>query len=218
MREFDAFPSYPPAKRVANRTIHNRIAASYRDHEFYDGDRQNGYGGMKNDGRWGPVAENLIKVYGLTDDSAVLQIGCHKGFLLAELLKRGINVRGTEVSEYAISCSPELVRYFIRKAQFYAQPFEDHEFDLVLCVSPVYAQSLHDCIKTLREIGRVGKGKSFITMGTADTYEDFKLMQKWSILGTLILTRDEWRVVLEHAGYQGDYRFDTAQSLGLVEA
>jgi hypothetical protein len=70
-REFDAFAGYPEPKRAAPRraeanlrTIHNRIyAASYRDREFYDGDRANGYGGMVNDGRWGPIAERLIAEY-----------------------------------------------------------------------------------------------------------------------------------------------------------
>ena len=101
-REFDAFQDYPKAVRKADRTIWNRMMASYRDREFYDGDRQNGYGGMVDDGRWGPIADNLIRVYSLTPDSMVLQIGCHKGFLLNELLRRGINVRGTEISRYAI--------------------------------------------------------------------------------------------------------------------
>src|SRR3990167_6813614 len=216
-REFDAFPIYPPAKRVANRTIANRIAASYRDREFYDGDRMNGYGGMVNDGRWGPVAEHLIDLYGLTPDSSVLQIGCHKGFLLDALLQREINVRGTEVSEYAISQAPDSVRHFIRKSPCSALPFWDHEFDLVLCVQPVYAVVLHDAIKCLREIGRVGRGKSFIPLGTYDTEEELRLMRKWCILANLILTKDEWLAVLNHAGYVGDYRFDTAEFLGLVE-
>jgi len=217
LREFDAFPVYPPAKRVANRTIHNRIAASYRDREFYDGDRQNGYGGMVDDGRWGPVADNLIKVYGLTKESSVLQIGCHKGFLLEELQKRGITAWGTEVSEYAISQASEDIRPFIRLAPPGDIPYYDGEFGLVLCVSPVYANTLRDGIKCLKEIARLGRGKSFITLGAYETEAEFWLMQKWSILGTTILTKEEWLAVLNHVGYQGDYRFDTPQFLGLVE-
>ena len=217
MREFDAFPIYPPAKRVANRTIANRIAASYRDKEFYDGDRMNGYGGIVNDGRWGPVADQLIKVYDLKPGSVVLQVGCHKGFLLDEFLKRGMSVNGTEVSGYAISQAPLSVKYTISQSPCSRLPFGNHVFDLVLCVQPVYAVILSDAIKCLVEIGRVGKGKSFITLGTYETDEDLKLMRKWAILGNLILTKEEWLAVLEHVGYAGDYRFDTAEFLGLVE-
>ncbi len=217
-REFDALPQYPPARRIANRTIHNRIAASYRDAEFYDGDRMNGYGGMANDGRWGPVADNFIKIYGLTADSSVLQIGCHKGFLLDAFLQRGINVRGTEISDYAISQAPDAVWTFIRRAPPFALPFAEKEFDLVIAISPVYSLTLADSIKCLREIERVGKGSAFITLGAYETPDDFKLMRQWAILGNLILTKPEWLAILEHTGYSGDYRFETAQSLGLVEA
>lgn len=218
MREFNAFPEYPPAKRVANRTIENRIAASYRDKEFYDGDRQNGFGGMANDGRWAAVAENLISVYGLTKESMVLQVGCHKGFLLGELLARGINVRGTEVSDYAISKTPLEVASFVRKSPFHKIPFGTREFDLVVAVNNVYCLTLADAIKCLREIGRVSRGKSFITLMTYDTPEEYFILKKWSILGALFLKREEWLTVLNHCGYQGDYAWESAQHLGLVEA
>lgn len=218
LREFNAFPEYPPAKRVANRTIENRIAASYRDKEFYDGDRQNGFGGMANDGRWGPVAENLIKVYGLTKDSMVLQVGCHKGFLLAELLARGINVRGTEVSDYAISKTPAELMGFVRKSPFHKIPFGTREFDLVVAVNNVYCLTLADAIKCLREIGRVSRGKAFVTLMTYETQDEYFMLKKWSILGALFLKRDEWLTVLNHAGYIGDYAYESAQHLGLVEA
>jgi hypothetical protein len=110
MREFDAFAGYPePTEpRIVSptlRTIHNRIAASYRDKEFYDGDRANGYGGMKDDGRWAPIAKNLVETYGLKEGDWVLQINAHKGFLLQELKRLGMNVAGSEPSEYACSHS-----------------------------------------------------------------------------------------------------------------
>ena len=68
MREFDALSNYPePAQpRVVHpkiRTIHNRIVASYRGKEFYDGDRNDGYGGFKYDGRWAPIAKNMMEQY-----------------------------------------------------------------------------------------------------------------------------------------------------------
>ena len=79
MREFDAFAGYPepPQPRIVgptHRTIHNRIAASYRDREFYDGARASGYGGMVDDGRWGPIAQGLKDAYHL-NTSRILQVG-----------------------------------------------------------------------------------------------------------------------------------------------
>ena len=217
MREFDALPVYPPATRIANRTIKNRIAASYRDREFYEGDRQNGFGGMKDDGRWGAVAEHLIKVYNLTSESQVLQVGCHKGFLLAELFKRGIGVRGTEVSDYAISQVPLEIQPFIRKSPFHKIPFGPKEFDLVLCMNNVYCLTLGDSIKCLRQINRVTRGTSFITLMSYETQEEYWLLLKWCLLWGVMLTKSEWLEVLNHVGYKGDYFFETAGHLGLVE-
>lgn len=215
MREFNPFPPEPAVKRKADKTILNKIAASYRDKEFYDGSRENGYGGYKDDGRWGSVADVLIKCYGLTEDSLVLQINCHKGFLLDELLKRRINVRGSEVSRYAIDCASHRLAPFICQAPFTSQPYGDGEFDLVLAVSPVYAGSIADAIKVLREVERVGKGRSFVTLGTYEKEEDYWLLRKWYTLGALVLKKEEWIEVLNHCGYRGDYRFDTAAFLNL---
>ena len=56
--------------------------------DYWDGDRRFGYGGYKFlPGRWKPVAEGLIKTYGLKAGSKVLDVGCGKGFLLYEMLQ-----------------------------------------------------------------------------------------------------------------------------------
>src|SRR3989304_10096969 len=130
MREFDALKGYPEPKepRLVHpkiRTIHNRIIASYRGKEFYDGDRNNGYGGLKYDGRWVPIAKNMMEQYSLNSQSAVLQIGCDKGFLLHEFrqLCPAIKVRGTEISDYAIDCTMSSVKPFVQKAAFTELPF-----------------------------------------------------------------------------------------------
>ena len=51
MREFDLLGGYPEPKkpRYVNqnlRTIKNRITASYRSKEYFDGNRNDGYAGM----------------------------------------------------------------------------------------------------------------------------------------------------------------------------
>jgi len=224
MREFDALKGYPEPKepRLVHpkiRTIRNRIIASYRDKEFYDGDRNNGYGGLKYDGRWVPIAKNMMEQYSLNSQSAVLQIGCDKGFLLHEFrqLCPAIKVRGTEISDYAIDCTMPSVKPFVQKASFTELPFADGEFDFVIAIGPVYSLNLPDAIKCLQEIQRVGKGKSFITLGAYETEEDFRLFRYWTLLGCSILSKEDWIEVLNHTGYTGDYKFNTAQSLNLIE-
>ena len=85
----------------------------------------------------------------------------------------------------------------------------------MLAVSPVYTLNLQDAVQCLREIERVKRGASFITLGAWETEADYWLIRKWMLLGTTLLQKSEWVAVLQHAGYTGDYRFDTAQYLGL---
>ena len=219
MREIDLYAGYPepPQPRVVGphqRTIHNRIAASYRDAEFYDGDRMNGYGGMVDDGRWERIAQNFVDEYHL-NTARVLQVGAHKGFLLYELLKKGMRIHGQEVSQYAAANS--VVRLDL--SPFTELPYESNSFDFVIAASAVYTLNLPDAIKCLREIQRVGRGRSWITLAAYEDEDDIEglmLLRYWFLLGTTILTKADWLAVMHHAGYTGDYRFDTAKSLKLV--
>lgn len=224
MREFDALSSYPePAEpRIVHpkiRTIQNRIVASYRGEAFYDGDRNDGYGGFNYDGRWAPIARNIMETYSLDGQSKILQVGSDKGFLLHEFLQISptIQVRGTELSDYAIQNTMPSVKPFVQKASFTELPFADDEFDFIIAIGPVYSLNLPDAIKCLKEIQRTGKGKSFITLGAYETEEDFRLFRYWTLLGSTILSKDDWVEVLTHVGYTGDYKFNTAKSLNLVK-
>lgn len=224
MRQFNALAGYPEPKqpRIVGpglRTIRQRIIASYRGKEYYDGDRNCGYGGFYYDGRWLSIAKNMCKEYELGDDSAILQIGCEKGFLLHDflLLNPKMKVRGTDISDYAIANAMPSVKPFIQKASFTALPFADEEFDFVIGISVVYTMNLANAIRCLKEIQRVGRGKSFVTIASYSTEEDFWLFRYWTVLGTIVLREDEWIEVLNHAGYTGDYKFTNAQTLKLVK-
>ena len=225
MREFDALKGYPTPKQKRYvgqnvRSIKNKITASYRDEKYYDGNRVNGYGGFRYDGRWVPIAENMHKEYKLKKGDTMLQIGCEKGFLLYDFHQSypDLEVCGTDISDYAIEHAMEEIRPFIRKAPFTELPFEDNKFDLIIAIGVVYTLNLACVIKCLKEIQRTGKGKSFITLAAYRTEEERKLLEWWTLLGTTILHEDEWVEVLEHARYTGDYKFTTARSLNLTES
>ena len=42
--------------------------------------RKYGYGGYRYDGRWVPVAEDMVKHFDLKPGDRVLDVGCAKGF------------------------------------------------------------------------------------------------------------------------------------------
>lgn len=213
MREVDLLDQMPqPAERiVGSRTIEHRIIASYREREFFDGDRNCGYGGYVDDGRWGPVAERMIEYYKLKEGSLIMQWDCEKGFLLGEFKKRGMAVCGYESSLYARHCADQNL---IIVDSIYDE--EDQKADLLIAIGVIYTGSLKYAISGLQQAADYAF-QSFITLAAYDAEEDLRLMRKWSLLGTTILRKDEWIEVMKHANYNGDYSFVTAKTLKLCE-
>lgn len=224
MREFNLFSDLPePSEKLVSpniRTIKNRIIASERGKEFYDGDRNNGYGGYKNDGRWRPVAQKIIEEYNL-EGGSILHIGCDYGFLLSAIKRqyKRITVTGTETSEYAFIRIPEHIsKDIISITPYEMDHFGTNSYDLVIAAGPVYAANLPDAIEILRQINRISRKHSFITLGAFETEEEERLFRQWTLLGTTILSKSDWIEVLNYVEYTGDYWFSTAQTLNLVHA
>jgi SAM-dependent methyltransferase len=221
MEHFDIGYPHSNAKRVIKpglRTIKNKIKAWRLDHGYYDGNRENGYGGFSYDGRWGKIVPGMVRRYGLNNDSSVLDVGCKKGFFLNDLKAAlpGIKVRGVENHPYPIEQSMNSIQDNITLGPYEKLPFKDGEFDFVLAFASIYMLNLKGVIDSLREIQRVGNGKSYITLGAYSNQEERELLLEWTLLGTTILKIDEWLEVFKETGYTGDYYFSTAASLNLV--
>ena len=96
MAEFDLLKSLPRGKRnvkareTAKTEEHIRISREYGE-MYFDGPREYGYGGYRYDGRWQPVARDIVHHFGLKPGDRVLDVGCAKGFLLKDLLALGID-------------------------------------------------------------------------------------------------------------------------------
>ena len=165
------------------------------------------------------MAKKICDEYGVSDQSRVLQINCEKGFLLNDLfeLNPKIELYGIESSKYAIENAMEKVKPFIKFHDEINLKFKDNFFDFVIAIGTVYSFNLSDAIRCLKEIQRVSKGKSFITLGAYESEEDRKLFSYWTLLGSTILKKDEWIKVLMHSGFTGDVKFNTAKTLNLIE-
>ena len=159
MEEFDIGYPHSKAKRTVKdgyRTIKNRIKAFELGKDYYDGDRENGYGGFKYDGRWAKIIPTIIKRYNLTNKSAVLDLGCKKGFFMHDLKEAlpGIKVRGIECSQYPIDNAMESVKDDVILSGYEKLPFEDNEFDFVFSNS--FDHSIYPA-KFISEMERVLK-------------------------------------------------------------
>ena len=211
MREFNLLAKYPqPEVRVIpERTIQDRILASYRGKDFFDGPRSSGYGGLLDDGRWKAVAEDIVKEY---RPNRVLQFQSEKGYLLDELRTLGVTVIGVEPSSYARSHTQP---HLLVMPNFPMEAFEN-PVDLAICIGVVYTLNLTQGMQLIRQLERMAH-KAFITLASYETEEDLSLFRRWTLLGTTILKKEEWVEVLKHCGYTGDYWFVNAKNLKLRE-
>ena len=131
-------------------------------------------------------------------------------------MRDDIKVYGTESSDYAISSSMPDIKSSIHKSSPCDLKFSDNYFDFVIALGVIYTLTLSDAIIALREINRVSKGKSFITLATYSTEEEYFLFKDWTLLGSLLFKREEWLEILREANYEGHYWFTDANSLNLT--
>jgi SAM-dependent methyltransferase len=203
------------ARVAKERTVINKMYAWQLGKEYYDGSRLNGYGGFKYDGRWLKLLPKIIKRYKLKKSSKVLDLGCKKGFLLKDLniLIPGIKSYGIENHPYAlkksIKCNSKLIQ-----SEYYSIPFKDKYFDFVIAFNSLYMYNLGDVIKSLREIERVSK-KSYIVLASGENNEERNRFYKWTLIGTSILLKKEWKTLFKKIKFTGDYYFSSAKSLGV---
>ncbi|GAA5163791.1 class I SAM-dependent methyltransferase [Viridibacterium curvum] len=212
-KEIDLMVNYPRTKRNvsergATKTETDRALARKFGKEFFDGDRSHGYGGFNYMPRfWQPVIPTFQAHWGLTAESSVLDVGCAKGFMLhdmAELIP-GITVKGVDISSYAIENAIEDMRPHVQVANATHLPFPDKSFDVVISVTTVHNLERAELIQALKEIERVARKGSFITIDAYHDDEEKARMEAWNLTAKTVLHVDEWRELFKEAGYTGDY-------------
>lgn len=204
-------------KKISKRTIEQKLVAWELDDKYYDGDRNCGYGGFSNDGRWVDLFAKIIAKFNLKDGQTIVDLGCKKGFILEAALGHFPNARicGIENHAYPLDCANENIKNNLFQGPYWEIPFGDAEVDFLIAFSSIYMQTLGDVVKTIREIQRVTSGNSYITLGAYATDEEKKLFQDWTLIGTTVLHLEEWKKVLEYSGYTGGVFFTTPAVLGL---
>jgi len=186
------------------------MKAKEYEFDYWDGDRRFGYGGYRFiEGRWKPVAQALIDIYGLTNESSVLDVGCGKAFLLYELKKLlpGLKVAGFDISKHGLAQAKEEVRPYL--FNYRAQdpyPFGDKSFDLVITLGCFHNLRVFELQTALREVERVGKQAYVMLDGYRNELELFNL-ECWALTAESLFHTSEWIWLYEHFGYTGDYEF-----------
>ncbi len=212
-REVDLLINYPKAKRNVKergqtKTETDRAVARQFGQDFFDGERKHGYGGFSYHSRfWENVIPTFQRFYGLTADHSILDIGCGKGFMLYDFkrLIPGINIRGLDISTYAIDQGMEPVLENLQVGDARKLNFPDRSFDCVISINTIHNLDKEECGIALQEIERVSKGYSFITVDAYRNDQEKELMMAWNLTAKTILHVDEWKAFFKEVGYTGDY-------------
>ncbi len=214
MAEVDLLRRLPKTKRdIRARFLaktRERVAIACEFGEMYfDGPREYGYGGYRYDGRWIPVAEDIIRHFGLKAGNRILDVGCAKGFLVKDLMKGcpGLEAFGLDISEYALMrCESEVVgRLHLGTAT--TLPFPDGSFDAVISINTIHNLDRDHVISALREIERLAPGRGFVQVDAYQTPEQRELFTQWVLTAKFHDYPQGWLGVFEEAGYTGDWNW-----------
>lgn len=211
--EIDLLSNYPKIKRNLMARLEAKSEAARDigrrfDFDYFDGDRNHGYGGFTYQERfWKPVVPDLISHFKLTKKSRVLDVGCAKGFFLHDLQEAlpGIDVNGVDISVYAIQNAISTVSGKIHVGNACKLEFDDDSFDFVMSINTIHNLNKEDCARALVEIQRVSCGRSFITV---DAYRDEiekARMEAWNLTALTMMSVEEWKIFFKEVGYDGDY-------------
>ncbi len=211
MAEINLLESYPRAKRDFSQrravSPEDRALAKKFGREYFDGTRDQGYGGYSYDGRWLPVARRMKDHYKLPDNARILDIGCAKGFLMHDFkqLYPEMEVFGLDISAYAVANSMDDVKAHIVQANAAHVPFGDKSFDLVIAINTIHNLAFEQCADALREIMRVTRSHSYVQVDSYHNDAERQNLLDWILTARTYMSQGEWRKFFDDAGYKGDY-------------
>jgi len=212
-KEVNLLINYPYTKRdisgrLVSKTEEDKLIARKFGKEFFDGSRSHGYGGFSYNSRfWCPVIPTFKKYWNLKSKDSVLDIGCAKGFMLSDMRKiiPGIDIKGIDISEYAIKNAKEDVRKYCQIGNATSLPFDDKSIDISISVTTLHNLNKNDLETALLEIERVTKRGSFITLDAYRNNEEKERMDAWNLTAKTVMHVDRWKEFFNDVGYSGDY-------------
>ncbi len=197
-------------KRMLNNKAYASNIARKFEKDYWDGNKQFGYGGYRYiPNRWKEFSKKLIKTYKLNSRSRVLDIGCGKGFLLADLKKLlpEAEVTGYDISKYAKKKAHKDIKKNILniKAQD-KYKFGNKKVDLLISLGTLHNLEIFDLEKAFNEINRVSK-KSYIWVESYRNTKELFNLQCWALTCQSFYTPKEWLWIFKKFNYRGDYEF-----------
>lgn len=211
MAEINLLQTYPKAvrdiaQRVKDKDANRDVALKF-GFEYFDGPREQGYGGYRYDGRWVPIAHRFVEHFGLKTGNKVLDVGCAKGFLVNDLTEAcpGLQVYGLDISDYALTHAPASVAGRLLRGTCDALPFADRTFDAVICINTIHNLEPRRCAAAIHELQRISKGPGFIQVDAYRTETERQLFEDWMLTAKSYHMPEAWEALFQRCGYTGDY-------------
>lgn len=179
-------------------------------YDYWDGDRRICYGGYRYmEGYWGKVARAMAEHYHLKAGDKILDVGCGKGFLLYDFTKvvPGIEVKGIDISKYAVENCKEEIRDSLQVGNATNLPFPDDHFNFVFSITTLHNLHCYDLDKALREIQRVGKENKYVCVESYRNETEKANLLYWQVTCEAFNTPEEWAWWFKQTGYTGDHSF-----------
>jgi len=186
----------------------SEVAKKY-GYDYWDGERQYGYGGYSYDGRWETVAQNMIDHYQLKNNARILDIGCGKGYLLHEFKKLlpEATVRGIDISEYALKNAKEEIADCLKLSHAKKLDFPDNSFDLVVSNTTLHNLYIYDLFSAIKEIQRVSEKDSWICVESYRNEVEKANLMYWQLTCESFYNPAEWQWIYDFNDYTGDFEF-----------
>jgi SAM-dependent methyltransferase len=167
-----------------------------------------GYGGYIYDGRYAGSADRMIQYYGLREGDEVLEIGCSKGHVLVEFLKRGILVSGIDLSSYAVENAVSEVRPHIVHGSCETLPWKDRSFDFVYSKETMPHLTENQLRVAIPEMMRVCRTENiFLEIQVSNSEHGQNLVKAWDETHVTIHGVDWWRNFLSDLNFVGQVNF-----------
>lgn len=185
------------------------IKAREWGYDYWDGERQYGYGGYSYDGRWLPIAQDISRYYDLKAGDKILDVGCGKAFLLFELTNvvDGVEVYGLDISKYGIENSKEEIRENLILGHAKSLPWPDSHFDFVYSINTFHNLEIFDLKNAVQEMERVGKNKKWLCLESYRNDQEKANLLYWQLTCMSFYTTEEWKWLYKEWGYTGDCGF-----------
>jgi cyclopropane fatty-acyl-phospholipid synthase-like methyltransferase len=194
------------ARAHAKTEEHIRISRQYGE-LYFDGPREYGYGGYRYDGRWVPVARDMVDHFGLKPGDRILDVGCAKGFLVKDLLGvlPGLEAFGLDISHYGLTHGEVEARGRMCRGTADQLPFPDGSFKAAISLNTIHNLDRAGCIRALKEMQRVSGGRAFVQVDSYRTPEQKAVFEDWVLTAHFHDYPEGWIALFREAGYTGDY-------------